>query len=50
MVWRLKIEFYQYTEEPVSTAGLGFGKLRHFKEAKLKEGDFVFVRGWIMNM
>ena len=41
----IEIEFYQYTEEPVSTAGLGFSKLRHFKEAKLKEGDFVFVPG-----
>src|SRR5947207_4831159 len=41
----IEIEFYQYREEPVSTAGLGFGTLRHFKEAKLKEGDFVFVPG-----
>jgi len=41
----IEIEFYQYREEPVSTAGLGFGKLKHFKEAKLKEGDFVFVPG-----
>ena len=41
----IEIEFYQYSEEPVSTAGLGFGKLKHFKEAKLKEGDFVFVPG-----
>ena len=41
----IEIEFYQYREAPVSTAGLGFGTLRHFKEAKLKEGDFVFVPG-----
>ena len=39
------IEFYQYQDNPVSTAGLGFGKLPHFKTAKLKEGDFVFVPG-----
>ncbi len=41
----IDIEFYQYSEEPVSTAGLGFGKLANFRTAKLKEGDFVFVPG-----
>jgi len=39
------IEFYQFEEAPVSTSGLGFGAIRHFKEAKLKEGDYVFVPG-----
>jgi transcriptional regulator GlxA family with amidase domain len=39
------IEFYQYSDEPVSTAGLGFGKLENYRTAKLKEGDFVFVPG-----
>jgi transcriptional regulator GlxA family with amidase domain len=39
------LEFYQFTDSPISTAGLGFEKLKHFKEAKLKEGDFVFVPG-----
>jgi transcriptional regulator GlxA family with amidase domain len=32
-------------DRPISTAGIGFEKLKHFKEAKLKEGDFVFVPG-----
>lgn len=41
----IEMEFYQYNEEPISTAGLGFGKLENFKNAKLKEGDFVFVPG-----
>jgi len=41
----LEIEFYQYREGPISTAGLGFGKIPDFKTAKLKEGDFVFVPG-----
>lgn len=41
----IDMEFYQYRENPVSTAGLGFGKIAHFKEAVLKEGDFVFVPG-----
>ncbi len=40
-----EMEFYTYQDEPVSTAGLGFGKLAHYKNAKLKEGDFVFVPG-----
>ena len=43
------IEFYVFGDEPVSTSGLGFGKVRHFKEAKLKEGDFVFVPGMDFN-
>ena len=41
----IDIEFYQYSEEPISTAGLGFGTVADFKMAKLKEGDFVFVPG-----
>jgi len=41
----LEMEFYQFSEDPVSTAGLGFGKLAGFKTAKLKAGDFVFVPG-----
>ena len=41
----IEIEFYQYSEDPISTAGLGFGKIANFKTAKLKEGDFVFVPG-----
>ena len=41
----MTFEFYNYQEEPVSTSGLGFNKISHFKEAKLKEGDYVFVPG-----
>jgi len=41
----IDMEFYQYSEQPVSTAGLGFGELANYKTAKLKEGDFVFVPG-----
>lgn len=40
-----RLEYYQYEEAPVSTSGLGFGKIRHYREAKLKEGDFVFMPG-----
>jgi transcriptional regulator GlxA family with amidase domain len=41
----IEMEFYQYSEDPVSTAGLGFGKLENYSQAKLKEGDFVIVPG-----
>lgn len=44
----IEIEFYTFSEEPISTAGLGFGKVANFKTAKLKEGDFVFVPGMDM--
>jgi transcriptional regulator GlxA family with amidase domain len=43
--FEIDIEFYKYSEDPVSTAGLGFGNVGNFKSAKLKEGDFVFVPG-----
>jgi len=43
--FEIDMEYYQFQEAPVSTAGLGFEKIRHYKEAKLKEGDFVFVPG-----
>ncbi len=41
----VQIEFYKYQDEPVSTSGLGFGKVAHYTNAKLKEDDFVFVPG-----
>ncbi len=43
--FKIEIEYYVYSENPVSTAGLGFGKLKHYSEADLKEGDYVFVPG-----
>ena len=43
--FEIDMEFYTFQNNPVSTAGLGFGNLAHFKNAKLKEGDFVFVPG-----
>jgi len=43
--FEIGVEFYQYSEEPISTSGLGFGEIANFKTAKLKEGDFVFVPG-----
>jgi transcriptional regulator GlxA family with amidase domain len=43
--FEVDMEYYSFAPEPESTAGLGFGKIAHFSEAKLKEGDFVFVPG-----
>ncbi len=43
--FEVDIEFYCFRDLPVSTSGLGFGNVAHYKEAKLKEGDFVFVPG-----
>jgi len=37
--------FYTYTEEPTSTSGLGFYKVGNYKDAHLKEGDYVFIPG-----
>ena len=43
--FEIDIEFYHFQENPVSTAGLGFEKINHYDQSKLKEGDFVFVPG-----
>lgn len=40
-----ELEFYYYRESPVSTSGLRFGKISDYHDAKLKEGDFVFMPG-----
>jgi transcriptional regulator GlxA family with amidase domain len=39
------LEFYSYQEAMTSTSGLGFGKVTHFSQANLKQGDFVFIPG-----
>jgi transcriptional regulator GlxA family with amidase domain len=43
------IVFYTFSDSPVSTSGLGFGQLENFKNAMLKEGDYVFVPGMDWN-
>jgi transcriptional regulator GlxA family with amidase domain len=43
------IEFYRYRGNPVCTSGLGFGELPYFADAKLAEGDFVFMPGMDQN-
>lgn len=39
------IEFYGFHKENKSTAGIAFGPIKNYKEAKLTAGDFVFVPG-----
>ncbi|WP_298152174.1 helix-turn-helix domain-containing protein [Flavobacterium sp.] len=39
------VQFYCFDDNPISTAGLGFGNIGHYADANLKEGDFVFVPG-----
>jgi transcriptional regulator GlxA family with amidase domain len=41
----LKIEFFIYQGDPVSTCGLTFGAMPNYQAAVLKAGDFVFVPG-----
>ncbi|MEQ1677189.1 MAG: DJ-1/PfpI family protein [Chitinophagaceae bacterium] len=44
----IDIDFYTFSDSPVSTSGLGFSKLENFTKAVLKENDFVFVPGMDM--
>jgi len=46
---QIDMEFYLYQNGPISTSGLGIGKVAHFKKAKLEEGDFVFIPGMDQN-
>ncbi|RYE52936.1 MAG: helix-turn-helix domain-containing protein, partial [Sphingobacteriales bacterium] len=43
--FEVELEFYSYQEETVSTSGLAFSKVMNYKEAKLKEGDYLFMPG-----
>lgn len=41
----IDIEFYSFQANTLSAPGLPFGKIKNYKKAKLKEGDFVFIPG-----
>jgi transcriptional regulator GlxA family with amidase domain len=41
----LDLEFYLFSEDPVSTSGLTFGRIANYTQAQLKQGDFVFIPG-----
>ncbi len=43
--FELALEYYSYQPEVVSTCGLPFNGLKHYSEADLQEGDFVFMPG-----
>ena len=47
--FEIELEFYVFQPNPICTSGLGFGKIADFAEAKLNEGDFVFVPGMDQN-
>jgi transcriptional regulator GlxA family with amidase domain len=41
----MNIGFYSFQDNIMSAAGLPFGKIENYKEAKLNEGDFIFIPG-----
>ncbi|MFV8325252.1 GlxA family transcriptional regulator [Flavobacterium sp. ZS1P14] len=41
----IALEFYSYQTETISNSGLPFGKIANYKEADLKEGDYIFMPG-----
>jgi len=43
------LEFYSYQQEVISTSGLSFGRINNYKEAELKQGDFLFIPGMDFN-
>lgn len=43
--YELSLEYYTYNDEIISTSGLTFGKIANYKEAKLGEGDYIFMPG-----
>jgi transcriptional regulator GlxA family with amidase domain len=44
-----ELEFYSYREEIVSTSGLSFGEVKNYKDAELKDGDYLFIPGMDFN-
>ncbi|CAN5240592.1 GlxA family transcriptional regulator [soil metagenome] len=43
--YELALEFYTYQDNIISTSGLPFYNIKNYKEAKLAEGDYVFMPG-----
>jgi transcriptional regulator GlxA family with amidase domain len=39
------LEFYSYQDEIISTSGIGFGNVKNYKDASLREGDYLFIPG-----
>lgn len=47
--FEVDLKFYVIHNNPISTSGLRFETIVNFSEARLKEGDFVFVPGMDQN-
>jgi transcriptional regulator GlxA family with amidase domain len=43
--YELNLEFYSYQENTTCSAGLSFGSVKNFREAELKEGDYLIMPG-----
>ena len=43
--YELSLEFYSYQDDIISSSGLPFHHIKHYGEAELREGDFVFMPG-----
>ncbi len=43
--FEVELEFYCLEEASVSSSGLPFGKVSHYSEANLLNGDYLFVPG-----
>lgn len=47
--FEIDLEFYVFRDKPICTSGLGFGMIANYSEARLTEGDLVFVPGMDQN-
>jgi transcriptional regulator GlxA family with amidase domain len=43
--YELSLEFYSYQNEITSTSGLPIFNIKNYREAELKEGDYIFMPG-----
>src|SRR6478672_10371460 len=43
--FEVDLQFYSYKEKIISTSGISFGNVKHYTEAELKEGDYLFIPG-----
>ena len=43
--YELSLEYYSYSDEITSTCGLPFNNIQNYQDARLGEGDYLFVPG-----
>jgi transcriptional regulator GlxA family with amidase domain len=43
--YELSLEYYSYKDEVASTSGIPFNNIKNYREAKLDEGDYIFMPG-----